>query len=179
MVNKTDFYGNIEQYSILEASGKRHGKYQRQNADGVLIEEANYTEGVLDGLRILYYENRDTQIVETHRQGEFHGSYRNYYQGNNLKIEGEYTNNSMEGIWYKYYETGELMEEVTFVGNQENGPFTEYHINGQISVKGEYLEGDNEHGELFFYDTNGIHFKTMNCKKGLCQTIWKLEEENL
>ena len=84
----------------------------------------------------------------------------------------------MQGWWYKYYPSGEIMEKVTFVDNQENGPFIEYHKNGQISVEGQYLDGDNEHGELKFFDEAGLHYRTMRCDSGLCRTIWRLDESS-
>lgn len=178
-IEENDFEGNLEKFGILEDSGNYQGAYTKLRPDGTMIEEAYYNNGNLDGLRILYYANQDTQIVETHVNGVFHGPYRSFYQGNRIKLSGEYSENQMQGIWYKYYETGELMEEVTFVNSLENGPFTEYHKNGQISVQGNYLDGDNEDGELKFFTEEGIHFKTMNCKKGLCRTTWRLEEETI
>ncbi|GAB5552673.1 MAG: hypothetical protein Sapg2KO_22640 [Saprospiraceae bacterium] len=176
-VEKSDFEGNLEKYGLLEETGNYEGRYTKLRADGSLIEEAYYNDGAIDGLRILYYPTQDTQIVETHVNGLFHGPYRSYYKGNRVKLSGEYNENQMQGIWYKYYETGEIMEEVTFVDNLENGPFTEYHLNGQISVQGTYLDGDNEDGELKFFTEEGVHYKTMNCNKGMCRTTWRLENE--
>ena len=94
-------------------------------------------------------------------------------------MEGVYINNQIEGVWFKYYPTGELMEEVHFSKNLENGPFKEYYKNGQLSVEGHYKDGDNEHGELKFYSEDGAHIKTMDCDRGMCRTIWKLEEPTI
>lgn len=179
LVEKSDFEGNLEKYGILEETGSFQGRYTKLRPDGTLLEEAYYNNGDLDGLRILYYANQDTQIVETHVNGLFHGPYKSFYKGNKLKLQGVYTDNRMQGIWYKYYDTGELMEEVNFVNNLENGPFTEYYKNGQISVQGAYLDGDNEDGELKFFTEEGVHYKTMECNKGLCRTIWRLEKETI
>lgn len=179
MVEKSDFEGNLEKYGILEDTENFQGNYTKLRSDGTLMEEAFYNDGNLDGLRILYYPTQDTQIVETHVNGLFHGPYRSYYTGNRVKLSGEYNENQMQGVWYKYYETGELMEEVTFVNNLENGPFTEYHKNGQISVQGSYLDGDNEDGELKFFNEEGTLYKTMNCNKGMCRTSWRLEDETI
>ena len=178
-IEENDFEGNLEKFGILEENGNYQGRYTKLRSDGTMMEEAYYNDGNLDGLRILYYANQDTQILETHVNGIFHGPYRSFYKGNRLKLSGEYSENQMQGIWYKYYETGELMEEVTFVNSLENGPFTEYHKNGQISVQGQYLDGDNEDGELKFFTEEGIHYKTMNCDKGMCRTTWRLQEETI
>lgn len=175
-VEEQDYQGNKLQFSIINNTGQRHGRFLKLNEQGDIIEEANYMMGKLDGNRVLYYPNRDTQIVETHVNGSFQGPYRSFYEDNQLRLAGEYLDNQMQGIWKMYYETGELKEEVTFTDNMENGPFTEYHKNGQISVTGSYKNGDNEHGTLKFYDEDGVHFKTMECNEGLCRTTWKLED---
>jgi len=178
-VEKSDFEGNLEKYGILEETGNFQGRYTKLRPDGSLTEEAYYNNGELDGLRILYYPTRDTQIIETHVNGLFHGTYKSFYKGNKLKLQGSYSDNQMQGLWYKYYDSGELMEKVTFVDNLENGPFTEYYKNGQISVQGAYLDGDNEDGDLKFYTEEGTHYKTMNCNEGLCRTTWRLEDETI
>lgn len=176
-VEEKDYEGNILQYAIINNTGERHGRFTKLDQQGILLEEARYLQGKLDGKRILYYPNQDTLIVETHVDGQFQGLYRTYHPGNQLKLEGNYINNQMQGTWKMYYETGELQEEVTFINNLENGPFMEYHKNGQIAVTGSYLNGDNEHGTLKFYDETGQHIKTMECNEGICRTTWKWEDE--
>lgn len=176
-VEEIDLEGNRLQYAIINSTGERHGRFLKQDEAGNLLEEAEYQQGKLDGQRILYYPSGDTLIIESHRNGQFQGQYRTFYPGNQLKLQGDYIDNQMQGSWKMYYETGELKEEVTFVNNQENGPFVEYHKNGQIAVTGNYRNGNNEHGELKFYSESGQHYKSMECKEGLCRTTWKLQED--
>ncbi len=168
--------GKREVFSYGLPGEIRQGWYRRFRPEGTPEEEAFYQNGKLDGKRILYYANGDTQIVETYRNGLFHGPYRLYYPNENLHQEGQFIENVMTGIWKTYYESGELKEEVTFENNLENGPFIEYYKTGQVSVEGEYLEGDQEHGPLKFYNEEGVHVKTMTCDRGLCRTTWELEE---
>lgn len=82
----------------------------------------------------------------------------------------------MDSIWVRYYETGQIKEEVTFRDNDENGPFTEYYANGNLKAEGFFKDGDNEHGLLKLYDEEGVLVKTMDCKNGICKTIWKKED---
>jgi antitoxin component YwqK of YwqJK toxin-antitoxin module len=173
LINETDLDGNSLTYSILAGSEIKHGTVERTSPKGVLLEQMEYLNGKLEGLRILYTAKGDTQIVETYRHGVFEGPYKLYHPNGKLKTLGQYLNNSMDGTWNQYYETGVLKESVTFDNNLENGPFKEYHPNGKLSVEGNYLNGDSENGPLKFYDKNGVHIKTMDCKKGICKTIWK------
>lgn len=179
LVKQVDPDGNTEQFQVSKESGQRNGFYQRARPDGSFIEIANYTEGVLNGRRVLFYESMDTMIIETHRMGVFDGLYRSFYKDGKLKISGYYSDNQMQGWWEKFYPSGALMEKVTFNNNLENGPFIEYHENGKVSVEGQYINGDNDHGELKFYTEDGTHYKSMLCDNGLCKTSWRLESESL
>lgn len=78
----------------------------------------------------------------------------------------------MTGVWKTYYETGELKEEVSFVDNNENGPFKEYHKNGKTKYEGTYKDGDHEEGEMKVYNEDGEIIKKLDCKKGICNTVW-------
>lgn len=163
-------------YLVQAGTQIREGHYWRKNAQGQLLEEADYVDGKLHGRRILYYPGTlDTQIVETYAQGLFHGPYRLLYPDGKLQYAGSYTDNQLEGIWTKYYENGQPKEEVTFSQNLENGPFKEYYPEGGLQVQGTYRNGDKEHGLLEFYDTTGKLIKTMECVDGVCRTKWKLK----
>lgn len=175
VVEKTDAYGNTERYTRRLDDYAKEGKYSKMSPEGNLIETANYQNDTLHGIRVIYYENGDTQIVEQYQQGIFAGPYLAYYQEGGLELEGTYTANSMEGVWKRYYPNGQLMEEVNFQDNQENGPFTEYHENGKLKAEGYYKDGDNEHGLLKIYDEAGELVKTMNCQHGVCRTVWEKE----
>lgn len=170
-VSYTDEYGYTEKYSVKRFERSKEGLYQKSDAQGRLVEEANYLNDTLNGLRVLYYENGDTMSVEHYANGMFEGAFRSYHENGRLELEGRYENNAMTGVWKRYYPDGQLMEEVTFRDNSENGPFTEYHPNGQLKAVGEYLDGDNEHGELKIYDENGTLLRTMMCNYGRCKTV--------
>ncbi|MCO6475224.1 MAG: toxin-antitoxin system YwqK family antitoxin [Phaeodactylibacter sp.] len=173
-VEAEDSYGYTEKYERRKTDFARHGLYEKFTPGGQKLEEAHYTNDTLDGLRILYYENGDTQIVETHRMGAFEGPFRAYYEGGQLKQEGHYEANVMYGEWTRYYPGGELMEVVTFAENAENGPFAEYYRNGNKKAEGTYRNGE-EHGLLKKFSLAGEHIRSMNCEDGICRTIWKVE----
>lgn len=172
-VEETNEHGEFEKYTVEPGIGRREGGYKRWSPGGQLREEAYFSEGQPDQIRILYFENGDTQIVETYQKGLFEGPYRIFYPNGKLFQQGNYRSNRMEGLWIAYYEEGGKKEEVTFSNNLENGPFREYYPNGILQVEGFYRNGDKEHGELKFYDASGKHIKTMHCEDGLCRTVWK------
>jgi len=170
-VEHVDSYGYTERYTRDKESYAKEGLYQKFDEEDRLLEEAQYENDTLHGIRVLYYETGDTQVVEHYRQGRFDGPFRAYYESGQLEIDGQYVDNKMSGFWKRYYKSGQLMEKVSFRNNQENGPFIEYHENGNLKAEGNYLNGDNEHGLLKLYDEQGQLLRKMNCDRGVCRTI--------
>lgn len=174
-VEITDSTGYVIKYTRRAFDYAREGEYTRSAPNGKLLEVAHYANDTLDGLRILFYETGDTQIVETYKNGNFEGVYKAFYPNGQLELLGQYAANAMDGEWKRYYDTGELMEVVTLRENMENGPFKEYYKNGNLKAEGNYKDGDNENGLLKLYDESGTLIRTMNCEMGVCRTIWKKE----
>ncbi len=157
----------------------KQGLYTRLTKEGVKIEEAMYENDTLNGFRRLYYEDGSVFIEEQYEMGAFQGAWKTFHENGQLKLEGEYIDNKMEGKWKGYYDNGALKEEVLFEGNEENGAFIEYYKNGKLKAEGAYLNGDNENGLLKLYDETGELVKKMDCKKGVCRTIWTKEEGDI
>lgn len=174
-VEMTDEAGNKIRFERRLNDYAKEGMFVKFGASGKKMEEAHYANDTLDGLRILYSEKGDTQIVESYKKGAFDGEYRIFHENGKLKLLGIYENNIMIGKWKGYYDNGALKEEVTFVDNQENGPFIEYHPNGKLKAEGTYLNGDFEQGELKLYDESGKLYRRMECDKGICKTIWQAD----
>ncbi len=176
-VEAVDNYGYTEKYTRSKTDFAKQGLYEKFDSSGQIVESAHYANDTLDGFRVLYFENGDTQIVESHRMGQFDGPFRAYYENGVLELEGQYLANEMTGQWKRYYDSGELMEVVTFAENAENGPFVEYYRNGNKKAEGTYRNGDNEHGLLKLYNETGEMVRTMNCEMGICRTMWAAESE--
>lgn len=175
-VEATDNYGNQEIYFRRESNYAKEGFFTRLTPLGEKMEEAFFQNDTLHGRRVLFYENEDTQSVETYDMGLFAGPYRLYYPSGQLQQEGQYQNNEMTGPWKLYYENGQLKEVVHFSENQENGPFVEYYENGAIKAEGQYRNGAFEHGELKLYDESGELTRIMDCEQGVCRTRWQAED---
>lgn len=182
IIKVKDDNGNIiEKYAINKESKKKNGTYYRYFKNNQIDEIANYTDGLLDGQRVIFYKSGDTMTVEMYQADKFEGIYRTYHKNGQLESEGKYYNNVMSKKWNYYYDNGQLKEMVTFEHNAENGPFVEYHKNGKLKAKGTYKTTDfnddanKEHGLLELFDENGELEKKMECELGRCKTIWKKE----
>lgn len=162
----------IEKYQIQLPDSIKNGTYNRYDTEGKLMVSANYVAGKLQGERRIYYPSGKVEVIEHYENDLHHGLYQVFYENGNIKLQGQYVEGKMEGEWQGFYEDATLKEKVTFKENQENGSFTEFHPNGKIKAKGIYLEGDNEDGLLELFDEYGDLERTMQCKKGRCQTTW-------
>ena len=165
-------FGITTTYQVNKKTGEKDGSYTKHGPDGELVETGEYTAGVLEGERTLFFKEGGKEIVETYSNGTLQGLYQTFYQNGSVDIEGEYTEGVMKGTWKRHYDNGQLMEEVTFEDNLENGPFIEYHPNGKLKAEGQYYMGDNEHGLLKLYDENGELMRRMECDSGICHTVW-------
>ena len=123
-----------------EMNGKTYigeWKYYQKRNDKLLILEYFDNYGILDGERLVYYENgqiAEKQFYKTGKlegesvwysernvvlkqfiyvDGELHGKAKFYNPKGELVSEGQYKRDKKHGVW-KYYEEGELVDEKDF-----------------------------------------------------------------
>lgn len=168
-----------EEYQYTGDSLKQ-GFYKRYSQGGILLEEANYIEGKLEGQRILYDDKGTKEISENYTNDFLNGPCYVYHPNGNIKMESTYKDNVLSGLVKVYYPSGKLKEEVQFVDNVEDGPFKEYHENGNIKWEGNYRNGDNEFGLLKEYNDQGELIRKMMCdERAICTTTWTIDGSHL
>ncbi len=160
--------------NLRDTGRLKDGFYEKFDELGRLLESANYKDGKLDGERKIY-EKGLLYSLENYKMDLFDGPYKVFYPNGQLQLECQYINNEMSGTLKAYYPGGQLKEIVQMNGSQEKGPFEEYYENGKIKAQGSYKNGPNEDGLLNLYDSLGTLIKKMNCKEGICSTIWSTE----
>lgn len=164
-----------EEYTVVSDSIK-DGMYLKYFSNGKLYDSCNYKNGILEGERKIFSDKGYVEIQETYKNGILEGPYLVYHPNGNIKIKQTFTNNVLSDFSYRYYSDGVLKEKVTIVDGLENGPFDEYYPNGNLHWKGQYLNGDYEQDTLYEYNTSGELMKKLLCNKGICNTVWTLEE---
>lgn len=120
----------------------REGKWVYYHQDGVrVMTEENYTKDVLEGERIVYFENgavaqrinytngkengQEVHYSEkgvvtktyTYVEGKLHGPVKLYALNGVLLREGSYKDNKKHGTW-KYYKNGKLTKTLKFPLNK-------------------------------------------------------------
>ncbi len=169
----------IERYTVFSGSedDKKHLLYEKFDDSGNLKESIEYKNGKMNGLRKLY-DSGKLYSIETRKDDKFDGPYTSFYPNGKKRMEGQYRQDVLTGEVRVYYPSGALKEIVTFRDNQEDGPFTEYYENGHIKAIGHYIyrDGPLEEGPLQLFDSTGTLIRKMDCKAGICQTTWKLDD---
>mgnify|MGYP000280075887 CR=1 FL=1 len=102
----------FEEYQYTGDSLK-NGFYKRYSTGGVLMEEATYVEGKLNGERLIYNANGDKEILEIYESDVLNGQLVEYHPNGNIKLEGTYKENVLEGIVKVYYPSGKIKEEIS------------------------------------------------------------------
>jgi antitoxin component YwqK of YwqJK toxin-antitoxin module len=169
----------FEEYQYTGDSLK-HGFYKRYSQGGILLEEANYVEGKLEGERILYNAKGAKEISEIYLNNALNGPIKEFHENGKIRMTGVYKDNVLSGTVNVYYPSGSIREEVQFENNAEEGPFKEYHENGNIKWEGTYRNGDNEFGLLKEYNEQGELIRKMMCdERAICTTTWTVDGSHL
>lgn len=87
--------------------------------NGQVAEKSLYVDGAIDGISRWYSEKAVVLKEFTYNKGELHGMAKYYDQDGNLLAEGLYRNDKKHGIW-KYYENGAYKEEKDFTVYSKN-----------------------------------------------------------
>lgn len=164
--------GYFKEEFIVVNDSIKDGTYIKYYNNGKIWDSCFYKMDTLDGIRKIFSEKGNVEILETYKNGILDGPYLIYYPNGQIKFKQIFINNIMQGDSYGYYDDGSLKEEVLIVDGLENGPFKEYYKSGKVHWKGTYLEGDNENDTLYEYDLNGELATKLFCRKGVCQTVW-------
>lgn len=147
--------------------GLLHGKSRKYNRGATLLEEADYFQGKLNGVRTVYYENKPGKVLEEayYKMGIKNGSSKWFGESGNLIADYTYKDGEFDGINKTYYENGTLMIEEKFENGVPVGEYVEYHQNGIVKIKGSFENGLKE-GKWYVYDEAGKEIDILKYKKG-------------
>lgn len=160
------FYENGQlKMTLLYIKNKKNGLGTIYNEAGKKTEEAQFKNGMLNGVRKIYDTESDAlKIEETYVDDNFEGPYKSYFTSGQIKQEGQYIDGAMNQLWKYYYPSGQLKEAVNFLNNVENGPYQAWHENGQLKAEGTY-ENENREGIWKVYHSNGVLEEEATYKK--------------
>ena len=156
-----DYYNRykFEEYYV-NAKGETHGKYKKYSEEGIVEEESNYKNGLLDGVQLKYstYSGRQTlTFKKTFKDGLLNGPFVAYAKGNIPIQSGNFMNDKKEGVW-------------TFIDPYKNYDLTDAEKKGceWYKSKFNYVDGEVQWEGLIesFYYPSGKPHSTGTYKSG-------------
>lgn len=100
-------------------------KYYHYQSDKVMTLE-NYTNGELNGERIVYYKNGQIAEKDNYSKGKLNGKHFRYAENGNLIEEFEYKNGGVEGKANFYDNNGKILIKGNYKRGQKVGTWETY-----------------------------------------------------
>ncbi len=100
-------------------SGVLEGEKLVYYENGQVAEQAVYVNGLIEGISTWYSPEGKLLKEFTYNNGQLHGMAKYYDKAGQLLAEGVYKNDKKHGIW-KYYEKGDLTEEKDYTTYSKN-----------------------------------------------------------
>lgn len=104
---------NYNDQGILE--GEKLVYYE----NGQMAEKSMFVNGEIDGISLWYSTNGNILKEFTYKNGILHGMAKYYNQDGKLLAEGNYRDDKKHGIW-RYYENGDFKEEKDYTTYSKN-----------------------------------------------------------
>lgn len=143
-----------EKWTFIGESEPFNGDFIETNASGNKTGSGTMKDGLLEGERILYFDNGQKFTVRQYSKGFEDGLAQEFYENGKLKQEGHFKAGREIGKWTVYYETGEKHGVFTFENGVQNGEYLEYDKKGNLTLKLFYRNGMAGYSDEFMTPAN-------------------------
>jgi antitoxin component YwqK of YwqJK toxin-antitoxin module len=120
----------MEAYSKEENEPTYEGKVKWYYESGKISQEANYSNGILDGNRKVFYESGKLKNKRSYTDGKLNGSWEVYYENGQISEKGKYEENLKEGFWETYYTNGKSKEKGEYIFDKKVDIWTTNYYDG-------------------------------------------------
>lgn len=144
--------GNISSKGIYDIKGGKEGFWKFFSPNGVVTDEANYSDNNIIGEYLNYYNSGEIQSKSIYKNDSLHGYFSNYHKNGQLKQQGWYKDNLAHGEWRSYYIDGTLDVINFFHKDQLHGTQEYYSCDGKIDYTYTYKYGELQ-SEVYFSHT--------------------------
>jgi antitoxin component YwqK of YwqJK toxin-antitoxin module len=99
-------------------------------------------DGLVEGVRTVFYENGGTKYGKSFVNGNEHGETKVFFPNGQLREHGSFSNGKQHGVWQVWYSTGQLKQTVKFnegepISTKEEDKFYKLVSNGVRLLKEE------------------------------------------
>lgn len=103
-----------------------------QYSNGKIAMEEHYKNGLLDGVRKLYFNTGKLYSEYSYKEGNYEGPYKMYYPSGKMREQGEYHNDELHGVIESFNEDGTLFKSETFLLGSRNGKAIVYKKGAKV-----------------------------------------------
>ncbi len=156
IVSDFEFYtrkGVIERQGYRNNEGNLDG-IQKVYSSGVLKQEQQYLNGVLEGEQKTFYSNGHVKEKFNMLNGKRSGENLIYRENGAVRKLITWLDDEMHGPMLNYFENGNIDYEMNFQHGQRHGKYKGYYFNGQLKSEGQ-SEFGQYHGIFHYYDKAG------------------------
>ena len=161
-IEKGKIHGKVREWAknsekVFEAeyiNGVQQGIEMQWYASGRKKLEVNYLDGVADGTCTEWYENEVKKSVGFFKQGKEEGEHNWWYSNGAKDQTVNYKNGLAEGVVKNWYQNGQLKLKSQFKNGKKDGTTTEWYAVGQKMSEEFFVEG-KEQGEARLWSRNG------------------------
>ena len=133
-------------------------------ANGNIVLETTYKNGLPNGLETAYYPDGNKRSESMMKDGKYNGKVIHYYPNGKIESSETYKNDFKYGYAVYYYENGQKKKEGMYYDCKEVGLWMEYWPNGVKKAEGKYNEAQKT-GVWNYWDESGKLVKTIDYDK--------------
>ncbi len=156
--------GKIEKIENYK-NDKLEGTSRLYNEEGMLVEEALFSEGKKHGPYTKWYPNGKKEEESSFVNDKRDGKAVWYFKDGTKAAEYSYSDDAIDGDAATYFNNGKVSANGPYAKGKQTGVWKEYHENGNLKAEGKYVSGEKE-GVWQEYDADGKNPKPVNYKKG-------------
>ena len=139
------------------------GKIFINYENGQKRAEANYKDGKVDGLAVMWHQNGTKAAEVNHKDGKKEGLSVRWHQNGTKAAEGNYKDGKADGLSVKWHENGQKAGERNYKDGNGHGPSVMWHKNGQKKWEVKFNDGKQE-GLSVRWHENGQKMAEANWK---------------
>jgi len=128
-------------HAVYNNENQKTGKHSFFYNSGKIKETNDYTNGLLEGYSIGYYENGAKQYEIAYKADEKNGPAIYYYPSGNVKSKGWYTADVLSGDWENYNEKQKLTSRYSYLNGDLTGHYEVNYVNGKKDYEEVYYRG--------------------------------------
>jgi len=156
--NWTYFYkgsdGKSKMFRGKYIHGKKQGYWTEYDLTGKVISRTNYSNNVLNGAKLIFYNSGIAMEQTSYRNGIKNGKAQQYYEDGKPREICYYSNDKKHGQTNLYHPNGKWKAIGKYKMGEKSGLWRHYSTKGKLEAEGFYKK-NRKTGNWTYYDEKG------------------------